>query len=64
MQEIEQQKQILQTQIEQLEKDIQEAQEKIKTVTTEEDKSLLIHIISSGEMELSRLRKELETLMN
>lgn len=64
MQEIEQQKQILQTQIQQLEKDIQDAQEKMKTITTEEDKSLLIHIISSGEVELNRLRKELEILMN
>ena len=62
MSEIEQRIQLIKTQIEQLEKDMAEAEEKMKTAK-EEDKALLIHIISSGEVELNRLRGELEELM-
>ncbi len=62
MSEIEQKIQLIKTQIEQLEKDMAEAEEKMKTAK-EEDKALLIHIISSGEVELNRLRGELEELM-
>ncbi len=62
MSEIEQKIQLIKTQIAQLEKDIAEAEEKMKTAK-EEDKALLIHIISSGEIELNRLRGELEELM-
>ncbi len=62
MSETEQKIQLIKTQIEQLKKDIAEAEEKMKTAK-EEDKALLIHIISSGEIELDRLRGELEELM-
>ena len=64
MQKTEEQIEILKNQIAQIEKDIQEAEEKMKTVIKEEDKNLLIHIISTGELELNRLREELEYIMN
>lgn len=63
MSETEQKIHILKAQIEQIEKDMQDAEEKIKTAK-EEDKSLLIHVISTGELELIRLRQELEDLIN
>ena len=62
MSETEQKIQILKKEIEQIEKDIKEAEEKIK-IASDEDKSLLIHIISTGELELSRLKEELESLI-
>lgn len=61
MSETEQKIYILKTQIEQIEKDMKDAEERIKTAK-EEDKSLLIHIISTGELEVFRLREELESL--
>ncbi len=64
MKKTEEQIEILKTQIAQIEKDIQEAEEKMKTVIKEEDRNLLIHIISTGELELNRLREELENLFS
>ena len=62
MSETEQKIQILKREIEQIEKDMKDAEEKMKTAP-EEDKPLLIHIISTGEIELTRLREELQSLM-
>ena len=61
MSETEQKIQILKNQIEQLENDIKDAEKRMKTEKIE-DKSLLIHIISTGELELVRLRMELNRL--
>jgi len=61
MSETEQKIQTLKREIEQIEKDMKDAEERIKTAK-EEDKSLLIHIISTGELELIRLKGELEKL--
>ncbi len=63
MSDTDQKIQILKIEIEQIEKDMKEAEEKMKNAS-QEDKPLLIHIISTGELELNRLRRELEILMN
>ncbi len=59
MSETEQKIHILKNEIKQLEEDIKKAEEKIKDAIGE-DKSLLIHIISISEIELKRLREELD----